>query len=131
MDHSDDNIWTDDSSVFAQLNDLVASEAKNMLESHHNNQSELETLSQNDETATESTEVNNNHVESSTKETGNAKIGIKIPKFKGPNKSYVLQYHEEMAQDFVDYLKEMSNFRADGTGSKQMKFFVLSLVNQK
>lgn len=109
MENSDDNAWTG-SNIFAHLNDFEESAAENILEA--NSQTRNEIIDKNESTisAPEAAvvEPNDSHCKSTT-ETGKAKIGIKLPKLEGSNKNYVLQCQDDMTQDFIDYLKEMSS----------------------
>ncbi|XP_037050651.1 testis-specific zinc finger protein topi-like [Bradysia coprophila] len=100
MEHSDDNAWTG-RNIFAHLNDFEESQAENILASNHSQTPSSPTPQPEPERSDSS------HGKSS-KESAKAKIGIKIPKLEGTNKNYVLQCEEDMTQDFMDYLKEMS-----------------------
>lgn len=126
MDESESNNWSGNN-VFAHLNDFEPSEAESILDQHRHQQSIIPSCpaeSECNETITpDSPETNNNNQAKPSKESGNAKIGIKLPKLEGTNKNYVLQYHEEMTQDFMDYLKELhaSHHSADHeTGKKYL-----------
>lgn len=99
MDNSDNNAWTG-SNIFAHLNDFEESVAETILESNHS------------QTVADSNNDRDNVVKPAKEAAnviGNAKIGIKIPKFEATNKNYVLQCQDDMTQEFIDYLKEMSS----------------------
>lgn len=107
MENPDNNAWTGNN-IFAHLNDFEESVAESILETNH---TETVAHSHDDRDKSAKETANNSG-------TGNAKIGIKIPKLEGTNKSYVLQCQEDMTPDFIDYLKEMSSshFAANDTG---------------
>lgn len=101
MENSDHNAWSG-THIFAHLNDFEASVAENILEI---NQSQTVVATDSNASNDDRDKIANDAVNVAA---GNTKIGIKIPKFEVTNKSYVLQCQEDMTQDFIDYLKEMS-----------------------
>lgn len=121
MESPDNNAWTG-TNIFAHLNDFEDSNAENILENNH---SQMVEVSDDDrEKSTEDTGDATGNTDNSSEDavnitekvanaTGNSKIGIKIPKFEATNRNYVLQCQEDMTQDFIDYLKEMSTSYVD------------------
>lgn len=102
MDNSDNNAWTG-SNIFAHLNDFEESVAETILETHHS-----QTVADSNDNR-DGRDNGDKPVKEAANVIGNAKIGIKIPKFEATNKNYVLQCQDDMTQEFIDYLKEMSS----------------------
>lgn len=80
MENSDNNAWTGNN-IFAHLNDFEESVAESILEA--NKTGTVADLHDDRDKSAKDTANNSG--------TGHAKIGIKIPKLEGTNKSYVLQ----------------------------------------
>lgn len=97
MENSDTNVWTENN-IFTH--EFEESAAEIILETNHN-----QTIADSND------DCDKFDIKTSTymRGSGNAKIGIKIPKLERTNKSYVFQCQEDMTQDFIDYLKEMSS----------------------
>ena len=80
MENSDNNAWTGNN-IIAHVNDFEESVAEGILKTNHT-KTVADSHDDRDKSAKDT--ANNNG-------SGHAKIGIKIPKLEGTNKSYVLQ----------------------------------------
>lgn len=119
MDKQQDNNAWSGSDIFANLIDYEASAAESILEVKH---SPTDQTANHCQTVAESNEDRDKTSKDVAINAVTAKIGIKIPKFEGTNKNYVLQCQEDMTQEFIDYLKEMSlSYFTSDTG-KIIKF---------